>query len=194
MLLGYPLCTHLAMTRDIPNLQVFALCLLVASVLFEELRAGRGFAWGMLGGFFLGGLLLREYQGASYVLYLPPIVLPCLMFMVFRRSLDEGEVPLVTRIGEAVHGPFCPRMRSYTRRVTQLWCFVFVFLAVMSALLALFASAHQWSWFTNFLFYLLIGVIFLLEFFVRRMRFRDFDHPAFSQYLKIVVRADYRGA
>ena len=40
--------------------------------------------------------------------------------------------------------------------------------------------------------YLVVGAAVTLEYAFRRLRFRDYAHPGFAEYLKIVVSADPR--
>jgi hypothetical protein len=40
--------------------------------------------------------------------------------------------------------------------------------------------------------YIVIGAAVTLEYVYRRLRFREYEHPGFAEYLQIVVRADPR--
>ena len=49
-----------------------------------------------------------------------------------------------------------------------------------------------WSIMANGVNYVVIGVAVGGEYLYRRLRFREYAHPGFAEYLKIVVRADPR--
>lgn len=190
--ISYPLLVHLAVWLELPLIRILALALLALGLLLPGLRHGCRFTWGL----FLLILVLLCAIGyadiAIYFLYLPPIVIPLLLWGIFFRSLLPGQVPLVTAIGEQVHGSFCAQMRSYTRGVTLIWTVVFAALALWSALLPWLATVTLWSLFTNFINYLIIALLFVAEFYYRKWRFQNYDQPGFLDYLKIVVNANIR--
>ena len=83
-------------------------------------------------------------------------------------------------------------MLVYTRRVTALWVLVLAAIAVGNAALALFAPLPVWSLFSNFVNYLLVGLVFVLEYLYRRLRFPAHVHSGFLAHLRLVARADYK--
>lgn len=192
LLIAYPLCVHYAVTTANAEAQLLALVLLAAGISYPGIKQNSGFAWGILLLVSLLALLVSYFDLTLYVLYLPPVILPLLLWSVFFRSLLDGQTPLTTQIGEGVHGRFGPEMREYSRRVTRAWALFFVALTVWSAVLPLIASDELWSWFTSFINYLLVGVLFVSEYFYRKWRFRDFNHLAFWQYLQVIARAEIR--
>ena len=192
LLIIYPLCVHFAVTLQRPELQLPALVALAAGLVYRGIKHNSAFAWTVVAAVSVLALILYYFQLILYVLYVPPVVIPLLFCSVFYQSLLPDQTPLVTEIGESVHGPFDQPMRRYTRQVTVMWTAFFVVLAAWSALLPIVASTPIWSLFTNFVNYLLIALLFIAEFIYRKWRFRGFDHPDFWQYLHIVVRADIR--
>ena len=192
LILSYPLLVHLAVWLELPAVQVLALMVLALGLFLPGLRQGRCFIWGL---FLLTLVVLFtvDYLDiAIYLLYLPPVVMPLLFWGVFFHSLLPGQTPLVTAIGEQVHGSFPEVIRRYTRSVTLMWAIVFAAMALWSALLPWLASATLWSLFTNFINYLLIALLFAVEFIYRKWRFQDYDQPGFMDYLKIVASANIR--
>lgn len=192
LLIAYPLCVHYAVVTDNPEAQLLALVLLAAGISYPGIRKNSSVAWLALLTVTALSLLVSYFQLTLYVLYLPPIIIPLLLWSVFYRSLLPGETPLTTQIGESVHGRFSPEMCHYSRQVTALWAWFFVLLAGWSALLPLLATAEIWSLFTNVINYLLVGLVFVAEYFYRKWRFQQFNHLAFWQYLQLVAKANIR--
>lgn len=190
--LSYPILVHLAVWLELPVLQILALLVLTLGLLLPGLRQGSRFIWGL---FLLTlGLLcvIASMDISIYLLYLPPVLIPLLLWSIFLRGLLPGKVPLVTAIAEQVHGSLSSQMRRYTRGVTLMWTIFFAALALWSALLPWLATITLWSLFTNFINYMLVGLLFVAEFVYRKWRFQDYDQPRFVDYLKIVVNADIR--
>jgi uncharacterized membrane protein len=175
-------------------LQVFALAFLAAAIQYPGLRQGNLFSWGVLLLTVLASLWLASMDLARYVLYLPPIIIPLLIWSGFIRTLLPGQVPLVTAIGEQVHGELPPELERYTRRVTVLWAAVLAALALWAALLPWLGSELLWSVFSNFVNYGLVAVLFVAEYIYRRWRFRYFEQPSFRQYLNILFQSGARSS
>ena len=149
-------------------------------------------SWGLMLALTLGSLALMALDSLLYLLYVPPVVFPLLLWSVFQGSLGPGRTPLITAIAREVRGSLSPELCNYTRAVTALWSGCFLSLALLCALLPLFASSALWSLFANCLNYVLIVLLFVLEFVYRQWRFREIEHKTFWQYLQSIVRVDFR--
>ena len=192
LIAAYPLLVHCALVFAVPQLLFIAPMLFLTGVFFLSLRAGSQLAWLVFSGL-CGCILLLEYLGLTlYLLFLPPVVIPLLLLFVFGRTLRSGREPLITAIGEAARGPLSQAMRTYTRRLTQLWCLVFVTMIVWSAILPLLKQPELWSWFTNVINYGVVGVLFVGEFMLRKKLFPTHNHPGFFEYLRIIGSANIR--
>lgn len=192
LIAAYPLLVHIALVFAVPQLLFIAPILFLTGVFFHSLRAGSTLAW-LLFGSLCGSILLLEYLGLTlYLLFLPPVVIPLLLLFVFGRTLHSGREPLITAIGEAARGPLSQAMRTYTRRLTQLWCLVFVVMIVWSAVLPWLKQPELWSWFTNIINYGVVGVLFVGEFMLRKKLFPTHNHPGFFEYLRIIASANIR--
>jgi uncharacterized membrane protein len=189
LLLCYPLCVHMAVITRTPALQVLAICCLAAAIQYSGLRRGNGFSWLVLISVVLVSVWLAAVDMARYVLYVPPIIIPLLIWSGFIRTLLPGQVPLITAIGEQFHGQLPPEITRYTRRVTIFWALTLALLVLWTASLPLWASPLLWSLFSNFINYALVVVLFVLEFIYRRWRFRSFEQPSFREYLHIVFQS-----
>lgn len=194
LILCYPLCVHFSVILQAPMLQVVAIACLAAGIQYPGLRQGSAFAWGILLGVTLVSAWLASLDLTRYVLYVPPIVVPLLVWSGFMRTLLPGQVPLVTAMGEQVHGQLPPEIERYTRQVTVFWAVFLAALTLWATLLPWLVSDTTWSLFSNFINYALVVVVFLAEFVFRRWRFRDFEQPSLREYLQLVFRSGVRRA
>lgn len=183
----YPLTIHLALIFDKPHLLIMGPLFFLLGVIGPALIQGRQAAWISLVVVSTLLWIIDQLGLTQLLLYLPPILFPCLVFAVFSRSLIKGREPLITYIGEASRGPLTPAMRQYTKRLTQVWCGLMVLFILEGILLPFYLTPSDWSWFTNIINYGLIGVLFVGEFWWRKYRFPHHDHPNFVDYLKIIA-------
>jgi uncharacterized membrane protein len=63
----------------------------------------------------------------------------------------------------------------YTRRVTQVWCLFFALNGVIALITTLWASAAVWTIYNGLVAYLLMGLLFAVEYSVR-WRFKQRHH------------------
>lgn len=193
LVLAYPTLAHLSVWLSNRSLQWLALVCLLATGLWNPLLSKRPWAWLAL---FVGAAALfvvtRRGNG-MYALYAPPILIPLAMLLLFARSLRKGETPLITRIATTMRGePLPEALRIYTRRVTQLWCGVSTLLIISALTSAIWANAEVWSLMTNLVHYLALGAVFVLEFFYRRLRYRQLEPWGLLQYLRRLTRVNLR--
>lgn len=189
LILCYPLSVHLGVVFQQNALQVLALGLLAAGMLYPGLRRASPGAWLALAAAVVVAVALGRFDAALFALYLPPVLFPLAILAVFARTLRPGETPLVTAIGLEVHGQLPPALLRYTRWVTGFWVGLLAAQSSIAAALAIFASPALWSLFSNVLSYALVAGCFLAEYAYRRWRFRDFRQPGLGEYLGIVLRA-----
>jgi len=97
-----------------------------------------------------------------------------LLAIGFGRTLADGETPMISRFAERIHGTLLPPLARYTRGATLAWTLFFAAMAGVSLLLFFAAPIQWWSAFANLLTPLLIGLMFLAEYLVRRRLPREF--------------------
>lgn len=95
----------------------------------------------------------------------------------------KNSTPLIERYMLLLEGEVDAKERKYARWFTTLWAFVLLSLAVETAVLAMFASHEIWSLFTNFINYLILGLMFLFEYLVRLRMFPQKQHKSFIQFI-----------
>lgn len=191
-ILAYPVLVHLSVLFELPALSGLALVALYAGFTFRALATGRIRAWsGLLLAVIVSGVIV--HLGAElYALYLPPIVLPAVLFVWWAASLRAGQVPFVTRMALAIRGPLSPEHAAYTRSVTVLWVAVFGLLTVITGICALWASPALWSLVTNVLINVFLGLVFVSEYLYRRWHLRHEPHPGFVTFLRQIAKASVR--
>jgi uncharacterized membrane protein len=184
LVLAYPLLTHASVWLHEPLLQWLALTDLAAISLYDDLKRISIRTWIVLIALSAGLFALVRFGGGIYALFIQPIALPAALLTLFARSLRSGSQPMVTRFAQAIRGELPEELARYTRSVTILWCAAFALLTTSAVCLALFASHELWSVMTNFVHYLFLGAVFLMEYMYRVIRFRHLEHPGFFAYIR----------
>ena len=127
----------------------------------------------------LVGVVLAVLLGAAVwshqqvLAALPSIVLNLMLAGVFGATLRQGETPLIVRIAEFDDGVLAPQFARYLRALTQAWAIFFVTMAGLSLVLILYAPFEWWSLFVNVLMWPLVGMMFAVEWMVRRFAFKE---------------------
>ena len=86
---------------------------------------------------------------------------------VFFYSL-KGEA-VITRLARLKEKNIDEKVVSYTRGLTKIWCWFFVFNAVFTFVLAQFEDKIYWSIYCSFVSYILMGVLFFGEILYRKI-------------------------
>ncbi len=70
----------------------------------------------------------------------------------------------------SIPGSFCePKIKRYCRKVTTIWCAFFVLNGSVSIVTVFFASDRVWTVYNGGISYVLIGLLFTVEFLVRKV-------------------------
>ena len=188
LFLSYPFAVHLGVLYG----QLFpALLILLLLLLLPAPTAGR---LGLVLGVVISAAfaLVVTPLTAEQLLYLPPPAIILFFWVMFARTLLPGETPLISRIAAMMHGALTPRLERYTRRVTWAWLLFFSALLVEIVLLSMYAGKEQWSLFTNFVNYLLLGTFFLAEFALRSVFLSPEERLGFTDFFRSLSRIDLR--
>ena len=173
LLLGYPVLAHYTL-MNLQNGQLGAIVAVAPVFFFGLIYAWKssprwfGLSLWMLAGMgaAAGWTLLENHFGVLY--WLQDAGMQCVLFMTFGRTLLGARKPLCTHFAEMAHGVITPQHAHYARQVTWAWTAFFGLMAMVSTLLFFLAPLPVWSVFANFLTLPLIGLMFLVEFGVRR--------------------------
>jgi len=192
LLILYPFLVHAAIIADSRGLEWAAMLLLGVNLLYAGLARRALWAWLGLVAILVVSTWFVLLGDGRYFLYAAPVLICSALAWMFGRTLMPGQVPLITRFAQAMSGPLSPEVQRYTRGVTKFWVALLTTLAVVNLLLALFAPPVVWSLFTNFISYLLLGAVFLGEWLFRRRVLGADEALGWWEYLRGLLRLDYR--
>jgi uncharacterized membrane protein len=85
----------------------------------------------------------------------------------FARSLSGPAPPLCTQLADKLHGPLSPEEVAYTRRATVAWAVFYSSLSLTIVILFFVTSPVVWSLFVNFATFALIGLVFVVDHWIR---------------------------
>jgi uncharacterized membrane protein len=206
---AYPVLAHFAIARSSAGLTIAALTLLAAVALMPGLARGAVGAWLAVPVVGAAAWWLSSVEQPILALYLPPIVVPAFLAIVFGNTLRQGRTPLIAQLIRLLHAPGDEpesAVWAYARRLTATWTALFVALATFNLLLAacvepdgllrasgieprLAVSHEVWSLFTNLLEYLLVAAFFAIEYAYRRQRFPRQPYRNMFDFLRRMVAA-----
>ncbi|OOC50117.1 hypothetical protein [Thioalkalivibrio versutus] len=187
--LSYPVAVVLGVTFEIPLVPLAILATLILVAAWASLATtGRGVLAASLA---VGISLLLLGGMATWLLYALPVLIMGLLSLLFARSLRSDSTPLITRYALAMGASDTAAVHRYTRNLTITWALLCAGLAIVSAWLALFATATTWALFANGINYLFLAGLFLLEYPLRRWLLRDEPHNGFLAYLMELARVDH---
>lgn len=192
LLLLYPLLVHAAIVTASGWLEFAALVVFAGNFLGPRLLRPAVWAWAVLVLAVAASAAFVLLAEARLFLYAASVLVPLALMWFFGRTLLPGQVPLVTRIADAMRGPLPAAVTHYTRRVTQLWVGALAMIALANLLLALWAPPIIWSLFANFISYVLVGALFMGEWLFRCWYMRDYEEMTWRQYMHATMRLDIR--
>ena len=161
--LAYPVLVYLAMGHFEPRW--LSLLLFVLAIL-RALGARQPLWWCVATGSGVLALLATVLNQAM-PLKLYPALVNAVMLMVFASSLRFGP-PVIERLARLQEPELPPFAVAYTRRVTQVWCVFFILNGGIALATALWASGRIWALYNGLLAYVMMGVLFAGEWWVRR--------------------------
>ena len=104
-----------------------------------------------------------------WIIYLPPILIPAWLAYIFIKSM-QNEQALISQVAERIEGePLEKKHLNYTRVLTAIWGGVFILMVIEAIILAIWAPFNTWSWWVHVGNYVIVGVLFLIEIFSRRL-------------------------
>ena len=128
----------------------------------------------------------------GYLYSLPALVIAALLLIGFGRTLLPGREPLIAALAAERHGKLDAVMARYTRRVTQMWTLFFALMVAETLLLPRFAPSQAWLAFAYGVNYLVVLVLFLGEFWLRRQCLPQVEHPSLGEYLRYLGQLPLR--
>lgn len=177
---AYPFVTHFTVSGE----QVWPSLVMIYAMLgllMLEASVKKNFLWQLFCGLLLVLAIAYADSGQILLNFYPIVVVGCLL-LVFVKTLMPGETPIITLFAMAMEAKLSAKKIRYTRSVTLLWSVMFLGMLIESALLAVYASHETWSLFTNFVNYLFIGSLFVLEFLFRVYYFQGEAQSGFFEF------------
>lgn len=108
-------------------------------------------------------------QHTGLIFWIQDIGLMTVLLATFGRTLQQGQKPLCVFFAEIIHGGTLPAEHErYAHKVTVAWVIFFALMIATSTLLFFLTSLATWSLFVNFFTLPLVGLMFVVEFAVRR--------------------------
>lgn len=116
-------------------------------------------------------LSLSAALDAAGLLLAVPVLVNTIFLGVFGLSLRRGETPMVERFARLQEPELTPEQQAWCRLWTVIWSGFFVANATTALVLALAAPLAWWATWNGLVAYVLMGILFALEWTVRRRRF-----------------------
>ena len=167
----YPLAIWLGHGQIAPR-WLAGLLVLAAATRLPTLKISRTARWSVAGALLLA--LIAVWANVLLPLKLYPVLVNAVLLTVFAYSLITPP-SIIERIARIREPDFPPQAVLYTRRVTQVWCVFFIFNGMIALGTALWASERVWSLYTGVIAYILMGILFGVEF-LCRIRFKRMHH------------------
>jgi len=122
----------------------------------------------------LGLVALALWSNALLPLKLYPVLVNLAFLIAFAWSLGTSQ-SMVERLARLTEPDLPPAGVAYTRTVTWVWCVFFVVNGAIALATALWASEAVWSIYNGVIAYVLMGLLFGIEYLVR-LRIKRIGH------------------
>jgi uncharacterized membrane protein len=170
---AYPVAVYAGLTRTGPRTAALLLLLLfvpaaglrVARLKSEKLTTLALLPLVTVSLLFVSALLDR----GGYILAVPA-VMNLLLLVTFGSTLRYGP-PMIERFARLKEPDLSDEKVRWCRAWTLVWCAFFVVNGSTAALLAGFAPLEVWTAYTGLVAYALMGLLFAVEWTLRRLRF-----------------------
>ena len=171
---AYPVAVYLGLSRfSVRALSLLLLCLLLPMVALrlrgqrrEHLTAILPVPISVIALIALSAIL----EDRRFMLALPVLISAALL-VTFSVSLVRG-MPMIERFARMQNPDLPPDHAVHCRQVTWVWCGFFVINGAIAAFLAVRGPLELWTLYSGLIAYVLMGVLFAIEYIVRRFRFR----------------------
>ncbi|HEV7556831.1 MAG TPA: hypothetical protein VGO00_15300 [Kofleriaceae bacterium] len=102
--------------------------------------------------------------------------------LTFLRSLSG--TPLIEHFARMVKPELTAGEQAHCRAWTRVWGYYLIALAALGLVLAMVASLAVWTIYVGVISYVLVGVLFAIEYVVRKLRFRDYGRNPLDWILR----------
>lgn len=163
----YPVMVYVGIGRFSPRvIGGILMLLLLARLAFGMAKATSNPMRGLLPILCVFSLILMIFNRQEMLLWYPVLV-SILMLGVFAYTLWRSP-PMIERIARLTEPNLPPAAVRYTRKVTMVWCMFFAANAAMATITVLWMKFEIWTLYNGLISYLLMGILFAVEFWVRK--------------------------
>lgn len=121
-------------------------------------------------------LLLGSYYMQTMTAKVLPILIQLLLMSFFGRTLLKNNQPsFVERFVRLQFPEFPEAITVYCRQLTMVWTGFFAMNVIIITVLAVWGAEYWWSFYNGVVIYLLMGLIIIIEYIYRRIRFADLN-------------------
>lgn len=174
--IAYPLAVYFGLSRfSVRHVAALLLALILpgaAIKIWRHRSQAKQFAGLALGAAFLVGLAMAFDDQRFMMAY--PVIVSAVMLAQFGWTLRRPP-SMVERFARMQTDQLNEAEVAYCKGVTAVWCGFFILNGAIAGALALLADRGAWALYTGLLAYVLMGLLFTVEFIVRKYRFRH--HP-----------------
>ncbi len=184
-------CAHIAIVQEQFYVSSSLLTIALANVLSVAFcRTGKCklliIATGLLSVY-----LLLEVVTARQMTYYPPVLINSLFGLFFLVSLFPQRTPIITRVALLLNSDLSDAHKRYSRHATIAWAMFMFCLAIGTVIVAVYLPIEIWSLFVNFINYILVLIMFVVEFLVRRLVLNE-KRMSFIGFLKSLAKIDIK--
>lgn len=163
----YPVLVYFGLSAFSPQFILIGLLIVVllrAVTFAVQKRYGPAGLAVLVAGIVAAGGLVSELLAIRFY----PVIVSLTMGAVFTVTLFTDR-PMVERLARLKMPDLDAYSIAYTRKLTKVWIGFFAVNAMIATWTALYASMEIWTLYNGFLSYLLIGILFIGEWPVRRI-------------------------
>jgi len=135
--------------------------------------------------------LLLGIMTAKQLTYYPPVLINSFFCLFFLTSLLANRTPIITRFALLISSDLSDKHKRYSRHATIAWAAFMFFLTTETIIVAVYFPIETWSLFVNFINYIFVLLMFLVEFLVRRLVLNE-DSMPFLSFLKSLSKIDMK--
>lgn len=188
LVLGYPCFVYVGLLHwktRVVGVGLLALLVSAALVRGWESQAGIRSAVSPLlpaGLLLAAGVLVDDVR----LLLAFPVLVNLLLLLGFGATLRSDQVSAVERFARMEEEELPEGGVAYCRRVTMVWCVFFALNGAAAGGLALWAPLSWWAVYTGAVAYVLMGLVFGVEYVVRKARFRRYGRGLQDRFLSLL--------
>lgn len=197
LLVAYPVLVYVGLTRfSARGVGLFLLAVLLPPHLPDLLRRDRRehvLAVLPLPAGIAAVLLLAAIVDDRRLVLALPVVVNAVLLASFGVSLRRGRTPFIERFARMQVDDLSGEEVAYCRTVTAIWCGFFVLNGSVTAVLAAAGPFSWWVAWTGGVAYALMGLLFTIEYVVRKARFGRYGSGLHDRILSFLLPPSRQG-